>query len=779
MKHAILLLRKVSSVFILIFLMSSCYDDADEHYKAPSWSKGSAWKTLEDMGNYSIFLEGAELADFKRVLEGKGLSTVMAPNDEAFKNYFESKGISSISSLPKDKLVELIGLHILYYSYNKESLINFRPLEGDGATAEDLKYGAGLYYKFRTRSYLPTTTDYDKELLQDVDVYHMDAMLPVYSHRMFETNQIDAKSNYEYFYPNSEWMGENGFNVANAAVTEYEIATDNGYIYKIDQVIEPTKTIYEELKAREGFDRYFTMLNDYSYYSYDAQLTSDFGSGTDLYIHRFKYFPDIALEWATSDYRNISINSYSTINAFAPSNIAFDNFFQNYWAGTGYENYEDISERNPYSILYLLQNTASVNQVLFPEDFKTDESSFSFASSFDFENIPQEKRIVCTNGILYGIDELLIPPMFSSVIGPAFKYPEYSYYVSALASTGLGTIMASTDIEYITLIPSNTQMEATGWILNENTNNLQELGDDGYANVPSSVLASLVNVNTSSGNFTDLLADGSMVIPTNEPWNYWFVLDGKITTSANYNILFNEPLKEVKYYNLEEIKDGESGSWSNGKAYRYYDENSSSEDMMMASDDSYSLRMYLAIAPDANRPHYKFSQLMNKAGLTNKTATTGSAAIPFATDRCIAFIPTNEAVESAIENGLIPGVTPSADVADGFAINPTAADSMMLRHYLKSYFVSVSTNGISSFPYKGSEVEGDYHSMMPTISSANGTTSTIVNISSKSEKITIKVSNADRTLVPFKGELVEVVANYNYFPFAFNDGCAHYINGVL
>ncbi len=61
-------------------------------------------------------------------------------------------------------------------------------------------------------------------------------------------SKLDAKSNYEAFYPNSTWTGDNGFNVSNASVKEYGIIANNGYIHAIDRVLEPLETIYTEMK---------------------------------------------------------------------------------------------------------------------------------------------------------------------------------------------------------------------------------------------------------------------------------------------------------------------------------------------------------------------------------------------------------------------------------------------------------------------------------------------------------------------------------------------------
>ena len=77
-------LTKILSVLMLVLVLFSCENEMDKHYQTPDWLTGSAWEVLESRGNYLIFLEGAELAGFKPILEGKSLVTVMAPDDNAF-----------------------------------------------------------------------------------------------------------------------------------------------------------------------------------------------------------------------------------------------------------------------------------------------------------------------------------------------------------------------------------------------------------------------------------------------------------------------------------------------------------------------------------------------------------------------------------------------------------------------------------------------------------------------------------------------------------------------
>lgn len=769
----------VLSILMSVLFLTSCTSEMEEHYEAPPWSRGSAWETLESMGGYNTFLECAELSGLKPILEGKGLSTVMAPNDEAFRVYFSNHSIGSPSELTKQELIELVGLHILYYAYDKQDLINFRPLEGDGATEEELVQSAGLFHKFRTRCSFPTTVEYDEDQLKDVTVYHLDATIPVFSYEMFKSKQIDAKSSYEYFYPNSTWNADEGFQVANASVIDYEIPTDNGYVYTIDQVLEPMKTLYDELSSRDEFSIYVDFINENSYYSYNAQLTADYGSASDqLYLRYFSGMPYYAIEWYLPDYRSVVFNMLNSENIFAPKNSAFETFFTNYWEGTGYVDYEDVKKRNPEAISALLGNTYLAGSPMF---FPQDASQIEYTSihgdyfEFDFDGLAQEDRKLCLNGTLYGVSELIVPAMFESIVGPAYKYPAYSYYVSAISRSGLSGILSSDELEYTSLMPSNEQIERYGWILSSNFT-LQELGDEGYANVSSTNLAKLVNGNTSPTTF-DIAAGKYQVIPTNQPWNYWYITaEGKMIFSSSFSQLFYEPSTLINYYDLEEITN-ESGSWSNGKTYKYSSANISMDEMLIPSDEL-SLRYYLAIAPDANRPHYTFSQLMFKAGLTNRTATDGKLAIPFlADDRFVAFIPTNEVIEAAIAEGKIPGVISDSNV-DGF----TVTDAIQLAAYLKIYFVPLSKNGISSYPYLNSGIDGsDYVTMNYGYfsSGAEGEMHQRLKVGITTSGTTIKFGIKGYVPSPLVGVEVEVLSDFNYYPFAFGDGCAHYINGIL
>jgi uncharacterized surface protein with fasciclin (FAS1) repeats len=247
-----ILKKRILCIVSLVLLLTSCVSEFEKYYTTPDWLKGNAWEVLEKRGNFKLFLAAVERSSFKDLVQGKGQITVLAPSDDAFQAYLDKKGYASVNDIPTEngELDKLIGYHLVYYSFSKNAFEDYKP---DGI--ESVNPFKGIYYKFRTKSRDGISWEKNPTTDQDdsVRVMHKDRFLPVFSHNLFSSMAIDAKSNYEFFYPESTWTGDEGFNVSNASVTEYAIITDNGYVYVVNKVIEPLETVYTELTKSADF----------------------------------------------------------------------------------------------------------------------------------------------------------------------------------------------------------------------------------------------------------------------------------------------------------------------------------------------------------------------------------------------------------------------------------------------------------------------------------------------------------------------------------------------
>ena len=805
MKNAIKKCIFVCSVLCSAVFWSSCQDNL-EYYDTPDNLKGSIYETLEDRGNYSIFLKGVDLGGYAPILKGKGVWTVMAPNDEAFASYLKSEyGVNSIEELSVDEIKKLIGFHIMYYSFDKNKLINFRPEEGDGATDEELMVNAGLYYKFRTKSQDALTLEVVNDTTgQEGYVYHLERFLPVFSYRMFQTKLIDAKYNYEYFYPSSQWTGASGFNVSNASVDEYAVVTSSGYLYLVNQVLCPLNTIYDEMKNAGNFKTFLSLYDEYNDYQLDANLTLEYGNGTDLYQHYHKApMANIASEWPVSDYTQMSTLSSVSYSIFAPNDKAWDDFYMDFWGleGTGYPSDSVcLDSVSVESVQKILLNSVYASSIVFPEEIKRGDIKNSNGNiiDFDVDAVPEENRKMCVNGAFYGCDVLTPPAEFGSVTGPAYQYKRYSNFAKMLEKSDLVSTLYSPEVDYIMLYPSNAQMAYNGITWDESKGSLvMGTGSLSSSAQQKYVYAHVASIDGSTTTLTELPMTGKHVFRTLSPDYrlYWYMKDGKITNSFLHNQLIsytgNSTTEADIYCDVEELKfRGES--WSNGHCYAY--DVSRSQKLF---EGSLSNALYAKFVPmmyglrnDETTIFNAYIQLLIKAGMINED----SQDIPYMTESCLMLVPTNEAVKQAIVGGKIPGITTTASAdastADFFAA-VTVTDEATLQRYLKSYFVPLSTAVFSNYPFLGwgedTQSAGGLITLNSTYSIVDGAEVEVVmhlNIFDDGTKLSAQMvesgfeSGSSAGYVDFNGK-VDFVGDYDYFPFVFDDGCVQFINGVL
>ncbi len=738
----------------------SCQDIADDdHYKAPDWLKGNAYEVLENEGNHTSFLKAIELTGYKPIVSGQSIMTVMAPDDDAWQKFLSQNGYSSVEDMNSSDPVLLkktVGYHLMYYAYDWSKMVNFRPNEGDGATDEQKQVDAGLYYKHRTHS--ADDMEQMRGKLNGVDttvtIYHYERYLPVFSTMMFASKGIDAKANYEYFYPSSQWNAASAsFNVSNAGVKDAQaVVTDNGYLYHVDQVLTPLETVHATLKNNSKYSDFVGLYDTYAEFTEADQETST-SLGKVVYTLTHGSLPSIACEWPVNDYRQMSKLERATYTILAPSNKAIDHFFTTFWKPES--GYTSLGDLDPLILRYfIMQSFTSDTDPVFPEEINKGlvETAFGTPVTINTDNV--DDRLFCENGIIYGMDDMDAPAIFSSVVGPAFRDTTYQCFMYALDKSELVLSLASNKTDFVTLVPSNLQFNNNEPQMRLNTTtqgrNLEVYSDvDGnFANMGSSQARSIVNMHTAS-NISELSTSGTQVVETNTAFNYWFLHNGKITTNA----LFNEQLSPVyqgsPFVSFHEVTDN-GNPWANGRTYAYDYRKLFAE----ASGDGLAHR--LAVGNDKNYEYYLFAQLLQKAGLVQNGTLP---SIVSEDTRFIVFVPTNEAIRQNISS--IPGCS-SLKIADDYTItgNVSSTNKTLLANYLRNHFVSSLMNTITSYPYPGSSCKGSFYSMG----------SETMNIAERSGRVYAGFSD---------DALVGVIEKYYSLPFAFSDGCMHFIDGIL
>lgn len=773
-------MNSMQRLLLLLFLSSfwfSCQDDMDKHYEKPEWLKGTTWEVLSNEygGKFSMFLEAAELSGFRPVLDGKSVATVMAPDNDAFTAYLEEHGYASVKDIPTDDLKKLIGYHLIYYSYSKSDLENFRPEDsalGNDDEDEDALgvLQPGMYYKFRTHSTSPTTKEVDPLTKNTVTVYHLERFLPVFSHHIFASKGIDAKSNYEFFYPNSTWTGDNGFNVSNASIKDYQIITNNGYVYIIDRVLEPLETIYDVLKKKTEYSDFLDFYTQYSSYTYDKDLSADYGAaaGVDslfLHEHSANGLPNIALEWPTSNFRLYPELASISYSVFAPSNQALNAFFNKYWKVGGYAS---LTQLDPLIIKVLLYQSVYGGSIVFPDEIS--KITNSLGSHYDFQLSDVKDKSICVNGSFYGLSNFPMPEIFRTVMGPSFLKKDYLLSLYAIYQSNLMSAYTSKTTNYTLLITKNSGYEISDMRLMADgaDNMLATSGEDGDVAVSSTDLRRIVNGGTVNGEVN--LKSSWAVHPTQDGGTYWFIKDGKMTTNYVFNSVLGQNPETViptLFTNVSEVTSDGGGTWTNGKVYEY--ESEFGVFGKLDALDYTNLRTMFTSIGESKYPNFVFSYLMRQAELFATIDGTLAWDNRLGTGRIVAFIPTNEVLKKGLDNGQIPGVTGTIDLSQPSpTLEGTITNKRLLAEYLLNYFFTPTNAPVASgCPYIGSVdwPSGEFRN----------SNNIPVKYTDDGSSLTVQLQNQ---LTGQYGNKCKVVSYYN-FPFAFMDGAFHLIDNVF
>lgn len=694
MKNRIKLKRPWFGLYVLLFvtLFSSCEQKMDEYYEIPTWLKGNAWEVLEKRGDFTLFLEAVEQIGFRSMMDGKGIVTVVAPNDDAMKVWLSEKGYASLNDVPKDELSKVIAYHLMYYSFSKSMLENYRP-EGKGTT--DTITNAGLYYKFRTKSSDSISIEMDHTVSEGDPVgrriYHKERFLPIFSSKTFATLGIDAKTNYEYFYPNSTWNGATGgINISNASVVDYGetgegIVTDNGYVFIVDRVLEPLETVYNLLLASDNFSTFAKMYDRFAYFAEDVELTTNYGNGEPLYQKYYLELPQIASEWTYNgetsgipDYAGMDKLSRVAYNVFAPSNTAMQTFFDSFWAPY----YSSIDEIPFIPAIFLLYNHVSQGNIVFPQTIREGKIVSSYGNVIQFDTDQTSLRKMCVNGSLYGLDNVAVPAMFRSVTAPLFQDPAYTYFLHLMATSNLIVPLMSEDVDLALFIPTDHVMEDNTTVRggdtyyaigNKNQYGVQDIILE-TSNGPTSMSLSLkreIGSNHIGASLVSSVGD-KKIYKTLNSFQYLLVENNsRIYSSDTYN---NYPEDAAFIEKKHEAY--------NGVAYEVHGD------------------MARALLPDwtnftgqiLNNPpeeYIPFKDLVNQSKIANSVP-----AFDFLQQqRFIVLIPSEDALQEAELEGVLP-----------------VGDQPALAEYLKCHFIDVNSSGLNDYPFPGTGISKEVNS---------------------------------------------------------------------
>lgn len=447
------------SAWLLIF--NGCEKKFDEYYKVPEDLIGTILDVLEEDGNYTRFIKAVELVDFDDVLGKTGNFTVFAPDDQAFSEFLNESGYSSLEEIPEEELRGIVYYHIVFWAYSR-----FMLLYGLNIQDEEIDYST-LNFKHPTRYTPPKTLEYDS-LGRRFNVYHETKYIPVYSGELFDELDLDAPANYEFLYPGTAYTG---FHVDRAAVTEYDVPAQNGWIHRIDRVLVPPRNHDEILEEMEEYSVFRDLLEKNTFYQYSNSYTisqenegdvDEDGILDSLFLKMNHIFPS----GSSPDVENVAYNGFQNIlTLFAPTDQALQDFMDNHTSG--YSSLNDIGE---WWIDWYLSHYVGLNY--WPSQFTTltEDWDWKLTSSLVDCNISGgdiHYSQMASNGPFCGINKYFLPRIFESVARPILGDSDYEWFSSMLVFYMVEQLLNEEKLEFTLFAPSNDAIQAAGYSFRE------------------------------------------------------------------------------------------------------------------------------------------------------------------------------------------------------------------------------------------------------------------------------------------------------------------------
>lgn len=431
----------------LIISLFSCKEDHHSPFDDPPWLGGSIIETLEGEGNYTILLDLMRKANYEEPIE-KGLFTIFAANDSAYQAYFSSKGISSVDDLTEKQAQMLFTLNILNTPRSRQQLIYDYLQYHGGWQKPNSEIGALLwriYTKGRSPEYLDEVKYFKNFLGQTLKIVGQDKLVPMLSTEFFREYNGDSEgSDYTYFFPNTPWKGLQWYN---AAVTKPEAKTSNGFIYYLDRAVPEIPNIDDYLRMNQDkFSVYYDLIQRFAEYSFNTY--DDDPERTRLYRKTYTRISNLTQELGPSlappyDRRN-------SFSAFIPT----DDVLQKFIDETFLKSFPNLDSVPEVSLITLAQSCL-INLFAIPSKIQGSLiNAYGDIIPIDVYNDVVEATLL-SNGPVYTMKKYYPPRAFTSTVGPVFFNNDYTTYLYGINNAKMVASLTSPDLYVNIFAPTN------------------------------------------------------------------------------------------------------------------------------------------------------------------------------------------------------------------------------------------------------------------------------------------------------------------------------------
>jgi uncharacterized surface protein with fasciclin (FAS1) repeats len=450
----------------------SCHEDYKLDENEPQWLGASIYDYLKENGNYTYEIRLIDdVEDYKLILSKTGSKTLFVAKDSAFERFFanNSWGVTRYEDLTMGQKKILLKFSMIDNAYLIETLANYNNGSLIYGTALRRKSSVSVLDNFSLLSgdKLPEGKWWDRYrsngmyLLQDASEWCLVYFLQ-------STLENDAISDEDFNLITGTTRSAKDAHIFNIKVVERDITCKNGYVHVLQDVLVPPVNMAQYLYENSNTKIFSSLLEKFSAPYYNSNMTEKYNQKNldnpiDSIFEKI-YFSAIGGKIVYPDGQDISSelwlpfnpgwNSYASSSALqadmatvlAPTDAAMTKYLE---GGSGavlkerYGNWDNV----PLDIvaLFLKRHLRTSFLGTLPSVFNKlidTENSPLVASSDDIIS-----SYIGLNGVVYETNKVYPPDDYVSVYGPvlfsdktkvfnwAIRQKDFRLYLNSLIST--------------------------------------------------------------------------------------------------------------------------------------------------------------------------------------------------------------------------------------------------------------------------------------------------------------------------------------------------------
>ena len=471
-------------------VLQSCKDDILTGQ--PEWLGNSIYERLQEEGNYTTVLRLIDDLGQNEVLSHTGSKTLFAADDQSYQQWFQANpwGVTSYEQLTDAQKKLLLNNAMINNAYLIELMSN-SPAQGDAGTPEEgrtmrRETALSIYDSVYIMpvSKMPNTKAWAEmrergksiPIFMDATTAPMIHFLPAYmKYNNITAEDLDVLTNHQASSISEAWV--NG-----KRVSEADITCKNGYIQKVDGVIESTPNMADIIRQHANMSMWSHLLDRYCAPYYDASLTREYNriynNEDSAYVLRYfskrsvggnelKTDPkgnpvDAQLSFDPGWNQYVDANQLNDLRNDAGAMIVPTNeALQKWWDNEGrdlqdeYKTWDSIPDNTLVKLINV--NMISTFSETVPTKFEAILNDAKETLGIKKEDV--DSCFMGCNGVVYLTNKVFTPAEYSSVAYPALAHASTMNVIYwAIDNYGFLPYLLSMDSKYALLIPNNNAM---------------------------------------------------------------------------------------------------------------------------------------------------------------------------------------------------------------------------------------------------------------------------------------------------------------------------------